>query len=370
MIISGANLSLAASHRSEAGHERSEKLKTWTGARPRERATPPATPAPAPVPNIQLGEALAKLRHQQSAALSDYQSGRLARQARQNASSNSRNSSASDGATDPQQDKTILLLEKLFGVKGIKQFSMRLDGSSSLEIQSSSQQSTTQQSGGGGPVGWGLEYDYHEAYHEHESTSLAMAGTFTTQDGRAFSFSIDYQMERDYTRTTDLSVRAGDAVVKDPLILDTSGQGGFGTTSRPFDLDGQGNADALRQLTNGNQYLAADLDGNGRIDNGGELFGPSSGNGFTDLAKHDDDHNGFIDEGDAIWKQLRLWSGDGAKPTLLAQWNIAAISLQSVAAQFSYKDGNNALIGENRRAGVYLKDDGQAGVVKQVDLVA
>ena len=67
---------------------------------------------------------------------------------------------------------------------------------------------------------------------------------------------------------------------------------------------------------------------------------------------------------------LRLWTGDDAKPSLLAQWKIAAIGLTSIAAPFAYKDADNDLIGENRRAGVYLTDDGKAGVVKQVDLVA
>jgi hypothetical protein len=359
MIVAGASLAFAASHRYEASHERSERLRSWTGARPVER---PETP---PSPLASLRDAVAQLQRGSVAAVSDYQSGRLATQARQH---QARHLAGDAGeGLDPEQRKLVLLLEKLFGIKGIQQFSLDLDHSSVQEVQAVAQQAAALQSGG--PVGWGLEYDYHEAYREYEATSLAMAGTFTTSDGRAFSFQLDYRMEREYTRTTDISIRAGDAALKDPLILDLGG-GGFAAGSSAFDLDGDGGADALRHLAGGSRYLAADLDRNGRVDHGRELFGPRSGDGFADLGAHDDDGNGFIDQGDAIWDLLRLWTGDDAEPALLAQWRIAAIGLQAIEAPFSYKDGDNQLIGENRRAGVYLTDDGQAGVVKQVDLVA
>jgi hypothetical protein len=359
MIIAGANLSFAANHRYEASHERSERLKTWTGVRPPDQPPTPASPL------ASLRDAVSKLQ-QQSAENSDYQTGRLAKQARSHEAKQV--TGDAEAELSPEQQKIITLLEKLFGMKGIKQFNLELDYSSTQEVQAAAQEATRAQSGG--PVGWGMEYDYHEAYREYESTSLSMAGTFTTTDGRAFVFNLDYKMEREYTRTTDLSIRAGDAVVRDPLILDVGGVGGFGGGSSSFDLDRDGSADALRHLSNGSRYLGADFNRNGRIDDGGELFGPTSGNGFADLAAHDDDHNGFIDRGDAIWDLLRLWTGDDAKPALLAQWKIAAIGLANIDAPFSYKDASNQLIGENRRAGVYLKDDGTAGVAKQVDLMA
>lgn len=359
MIIAGANLSFAASHRYEASHEWSERLTTWTGVRP---SNPPAAPAS---PLASVRDAVARLQ-QQSAANSDYQTGRLAKQARTQEAKQVKGDAETE--LSPEQQKIIMLLERLFGMKGIKQFTMQLDYSATQEVQAVAQEAARAQSGG--PVGWGMEYDYHEAYREYESTSLSMAGTFTTEDGRAFAFNLDYSMQREYTRTTDLRIRAGDAVVKDPLILDVGGVGGFGAGSSAFDLDADGTTDDLRHLTKGSNYLAADFNRNGRIDDGRELFGPTSGNGFAELAAHDDDGNGFIDQGDAIWDLLRLWTGDDAKPTLLAQWKIAAIGLTSIEAPFSYKDADNKLIGENRRAGVYLKDDGTAGVAKQVDLVA
>lgn len=62
-------------------------------------------------------------------------------------------------------------------------------------------------------------------------------------------------------------------------------------------------------------FLSLDRNGNGTIDNGGELFGTAtrlkSGkraeNGFAALAEFDDNRDEFIDEKDAIWAGLLLW---------------------------------------------------------------
>ena len=56
-------------------------------------------------------------------------------------------------------------------------------------------------------------------------------------------------------------------------------------------------------------FLALDLNGDGRINNGSELFGALSGNGFADLAQYDSDANGWIDENDEIFQRLKVWSG-------------------------------------------------------------
>ncbi len=358
MIVTGANLSFAANHRYEASHERTERLRTWSGVRP-----PPTADEASPL--VPLRQAVAALQRP-TPVPSDYETGVLARQARQQGAK----SEPSDlEGLDPEQQKIITLLEKLFGVKGIKPFNLKIDYSSVQQVQAASSAVLAAQSGSG-QQGWGVAYDYHESYQEYESTSLAMSGNFTTEDGRAFSFDLTYTMERLYQRTTDVSVRAGDAVTKDPLVLDLGKGGGISPIKKEFDLDRDGWVDLLPRLQGPSRYLAADLNRNGKIDDGGELFGPTSGDGFADLAKHDDDGNGFIDQGDAIWDLLRLWTGDDAKPSLLSEWKIAAIGLQSVAAPFIYKDADNKTQGQNRSAGVYLTDDGKAGVVKQVDLVA
>ena len=46
------------------------------------------------------------------------------------------------------------------------------------------------------------------------------------------------------------------------------------------------------------------------INDGNELFGTKSGDGFKDLAKYDKDRNGWIDEADDIFDDLRIWTKD------------------------------------------------------------
>ena len=53
-----------------------------------------------------------------------------------------------------------------------------------------------------------------------------------------------------------------------------------------------------------------DFNNDGIINDGKELFGPNSGNGFSDLANYDLDKNGWIDENDTIYDKLRIWTKD------------------------------------------------------------
>lgn len=46
---------------------------------------------------------------------------------------------------------------------------------------------------------------------------------------------------------------------------------------------------------------------NGKIDDGSELFGARTGNGFNELAKYDSDNNHFIDAGDPVFSNLAFY---------------------------------------------------------------
>lgn len=62
-------------------------------------------------------------------------------------------------------------------------------------------------------------------------------------------------------------------------------------------------------------FLWLDRNVNGRVDDGSELFGTATPladgstapNGFVALAEYDDDRDGQINDGDAVWTRLRLW---------------------------------------------------------------
>ena len=123
----------------------------------------------------------------------------------------------------------------------------------------------------------------------------------------------------------------------DPLVLDIAGNG-FSTSglSRPvlFDLDGDGRRDQISVPTGDDALLAWDRNGNGRIDNGRELFGDQHGaaNGFAELGKFDDNQDGRIDAADAIYDQLLLlrFDAQGRQSTQsLSQAGVSTIYLEA-----------------------------------------
>jgi hypothetical protein len=87
----------------------------------------------------------------------------------------------------------------------------------------------------------------------------------------------------------------------------------------------------------------------------------------------DDDGNHFIDEGDAIYKRLRIWSfnEDGSQQLVaLGNKNIGAIFLGHVTSPFQLKDDSNNSLGEVASSGIYLTEQGSVGVIQQINLTA
>jgi hypothetical protein len=93
-------------------------------------------------------------------------------------------------------------------------------------------------------------------------------------------------------------------------------------------------------------FLVLDQNGNGKIDNGAELFGNHSvlpsgqpvTNGFEALAYYDQhwgNGDGTINSRDAIWTALRLWidwnhdgRSQGGELYRLEDWQLSSISVQ------------------------------------------
>ena len=140
-----------------------------------------------------------------------------------------------------------------------------------------------------------------------------------------------------------------------------------------FDLDGDGKKENISFTGKGSGFLALDKNGDGVINDGNELFGTKSGDGFKDLAKYDKDRNGWIDEADDIFDDLRIWTKDeqgNDKLLTLKEAGVGAIYLGNASTQFSLNNQQtnhtNAMI---RSTGVYLKESGEAGTIQHVDLV-
>ncbi|MBB1520018.1 hypothetical protein [Aquipseudomonas guryensis] len=123
----------------------------------------------------------------------------------------------------------------------------------------------------------------------------------------------------------------------DPLVLDLASNG-FTTRGLQdpvrFDLDADGRIDRISAPSGDDALLALDRNGNGRIDDGRELFGDQNGaaNGFTELSKYDDNRDGRIDAQDAIFERLSLLRFDtqGRQQQIsLSEAGVSAIQLQA-----------------------------------------
>jgi hypothetical protein len=230
--------------------------------------------------------------------------------------------------------------------------------------------------GDDGPVGWGLRMEVTEVVEEHSSVRMHARGRIRTEDGREIEVNVELGMSRDIRRERRTELLAGDARrPKDPLVLDfgapaasTSGQ-----TLR-FDIDLDGAEDDLPVLGPATAWLALDRNENGVVDDGAELFGPTTGDGYDELAAHDHDGNGWIDGADPIFSKLRLWFHGADGPVLvgLADRQVGAIALAHVDAPFEIRGGGpeGPAVALQREAGLWVGETGQAGTVRRLDVLA
>lgn len=206
---------------------------------------------------------------------------------------------------------------------------------------------------------------------ESEQTQFSARGSATTSDGRKIDFSVNLNLERSHSSQSSQRLVNGKPV--DPLVLNLEGKSvQLRDASFSFDLNGDGQEEQVHFVNSGSAFLALDKNGDGQINNGQELFGPQSGNGFQDLAAYDSDQNQVIDESDPVFNALRLYNKDASgqdQVSTLAEKGVGAIFLANANTPFSLKDGQNQTQGLLRSTGVYLREDGSAGTVQHVDLV-
>lgn len=209
-----------------------------------------------------------------------------------------------------------------------------------------------------------------ESISEHERTQVEGGGVIKTADGQAIHFDLQMNLCRDY-QCESKYIQSGEVVLHDPLVINFDGKAAELTGERlDFDLDADGKAERLPGLAAGSGFLVLDRNHNGRADNGSELFGAATGNGFGELSKLDADGNGWLDAADPGFADLRVWKGgkEGGELASLADQGVGALWLGSTGSRFALKDDANRLLGEIRATGIYLGEDGRVGSVQQVDL--
>jgi hypothetical protein len=153
----------------------------------------------------------------------------------------------------------------------------------------------------------------------------------------------------------------------DPVVLDLDGDGieltNYADGAR-FDLMAEGRQVRTAFVTGGDAFLAMDRNGNGRIDDGTELFGEQRGaaNGFEELRALDSNSDGIIDNQDEQFSALRLFRDNGNGRTErgeligLGQGGVRSIDL-------NYLQSNREAAGGNRLAQIssFTRTDGSRG---------
>ncbi len=211
-------------------------------------------------------------------------------------------------------------------------------------------------------------------YEESETLEFETKGKVKTADGREIDFNMSLEMSREYAEETESITNDTVAIMTDPLVISlNSNPIGVSDQKWKFDIDGDGSKDNISMLSSGSAFLAYDKNGDGKINDGTELFGAKTGNGFAELAEYDDDGNGWIDENDAIYSKLSAWQKDDTgrdRLMGLKEANVGAIFLGNVASEYSLKsDVDNSHNAQIRKSGMYLSEDGMAQSIQQLDMV-
>lgn len=355
MKIESSALQMQAQHVASRVHTQSSRMEAWVGDR--RPASAPGLTRTAPAVQISSAARLARAAREADAATAA-----------------APDRSHDDGLT-PQLAMIRDLIARMTGVQ-VRVYTGQTEPAPSPPALPASRPTTAPAAEAGSPrAGWGLLVEQREVIVETESTQFTAQGMVRTADGQEIRFNLQLDMQRSYRQESSFSLRLGDAVAVDPLVINFDGSAAQLQDLRfAFDLDSDGQTDNVPLLAGNRGYLALDLNHNGRIDNGRELFGPGTGNGFAELAAYDSDGNGWIDQADPVFQQLQVWtpSADGAEGAgnlrTLADVGVGALSTQAVITPFALRTADNASLGTVRSTSAYLREDGGVGTIQQVDL--
>jgi len=369
MKILSSTIEFAGTHQLQVSHEQSERLQTWSGGNAdSEVDNPGLVDRSTADDSIQISPSAKRLFKQLTKSYHHHHHNNN----NNNPKTKTRATSGSDGISieiSPKDKQKLIILEKLWERLTGKKISLHIVSGKGFKKQN---HDNGMQAADGQTQGPSLKYDYHESYHEEEKMSFNADGVIRTTDNREINFSVELNMSREFYQSLDVSIRAGEAKLTDPLVINYDGHGvGLTEQKFAFDLDSNGKKEQISMLQPGSGFLALDRNNDGVINNGSELFGPQSGSGFQELAAFDEDGNQWIDENDSVFDRLRIWSMDESGERhlfALGQKDIGAIYLGHLDTPFQLKDNQNQLLGQISSSGIYLQEQGGVGTIQQVDL--
>jgi len=223
---------------------------------------------------------------------------------------------------------------------------------------------------GEGEVNGYIHMSFMERYEEHESLSFSTMGHIETDTG-SLDINLNFSMSRSFIIENQIDIYSP----FDPLVINLDGSmPNLSTDTFSFDLDNDGKEDQISKLGSGSGFLALDKNNDGKINQGSELFGTLTGNGFGELSAYDEDANSWIDENDSIFDSLQVWlkNEDTNERELFAlgEVGIGAIYLNAQESQFTYKTQTNQTLGEMKNSGIFLYEDGRVGNISQIDFAS
>lgn len=222
-----------------------------------------------------------------------------------------------------------------------------------------------------------IVFNTKEEYYQKQAVEFSSSVKIQTPN-QSFEMNLDLSFSQEFYKSQSTQMIIGDQSVIDPLVInydeDVNPFANISNLHFAFDLDNNGTTEMIPQLKQGAGFLALDKNENRIIDNGSELFGPSTNNGFAELAQYDDDKNNWIDEKDAVFDKLKVWSIDengNSSLVSLIDRNVGAIYLGDVQSGFKYQSAIDQTNAVQKSNGIFVKEDGSGlGVVNSIDVVA
>lgn len=233
-----------------------------------------------------------------------------------------------------------------------------------------------------------LSWDYIEEHKDDIfnklKSMLAEAGLEIEENGN-FKVNLDLVTEYHSSYVNPMFISSlkelyGTAeVTRSPLVVDLDGDGveTVGVSEGVyFDHDGNGFAEKSGWVGKDDGILVRDINNNGTIDNGTELFGNnsvlSSGenalNGFEALKELDSNKDGVFNSSDEAWNTVKVWKDsnqngivDNSELLSLEQANIAGINLNYNEQELVDGNGNT-----HAQTGTIIKTDGSSGTITDV----
>ncbi len=210
--------------------------------------------------------------------------------------------------------------------------------------------------------------------HQKSSIEFNTQAFVKTNRGQ-INIALDISFSQEFYEKHETQIRSRKEIWMDPLIINYEGNlTSFDNISSSmkfeFDLNSNGANELIPTLKDGAGFLALDKSKDGIINNGNELFGANTGDGFQELREYDKDGNSWIDENDTIFNDLLIWerneNGEDSLITL-GQAGIGAIYLSATDSVFTYSSGVREEYAKLKESSFYLKENGEAGLVTSVD---